>query len=108
MESQDCIFCKIVKGEVPANFEYEGDKVVVFPDIHPQAPVHLLIVPKAHIPHFVELSDKQVWDEMDDVAKELIKKHNLVERGYRLIMNGGASALVDHLHMHLLGEVAAE
>ena len=100
MESQDCIFCKIVKGEVPANFEYEGDKVVVFPDIHPQAPVHLLIVPKAHIPHF--------GDEMDDVAKELIKKHNLVERGYRLIMNGGASALVDHLHMHLLGEVAAE
>lgn len=104
----DCIFCKIIKKEIPADFEYEGKSVIVFASIEPKAPVHLLIVPKAHVPHFAELSDKKIWDEMDDVAKQLIEKHNLTERGYRLTMNGGPAAQVKHLHMHLLGEVTAD
>lgn len=104
---KDCIFCKIAGGEIPAEFEHKGENVVVFADINPQAPIHLLIVPKKHIQQFAAVGpdEKNVWDEMVGVARELIGKHNLVEKGYRIVLNGGPAAQVDHLHMHLLGEV---
>lgn len=105
----DCVFCKIVAGEIKTNFEYEGENVVVFPDISPKAPTHLLIVPKKHVPHFVRMAkeDESLWQEMHEVAKELIAKHDLTNKGYRLVTNGGTAALVPHLHMHLLGGVTA-
>lgn len=108
--SEECIFCKIVAGKVAANFEYKSGRVVVFPDIHPQAPIHFLIVPQKHIPEFAAISpkDQAVWDEMIKVVGELIDKHNLREKGYRLLLNGGPAALVQHLHLHLLGEVSRE
>lgn len=110
MQLQDCIFCKIVQGRVPANFEYKGENVVVFTDIKPAAPIHLLIVPKKHIAEFATIGneDKSMWDEMIRIAHKLIEKHGLRKRGYRLVMNGGPAALVPHLHMHLLGELGAK
>lgn len=89
---------------------YETSDVVVFADIAPKAEVHLLIVPKKHIEHFaaVEKEDKGILDEMMQVAKNLIVEQGLVEKGYRIVMNGGKAAHVRHLHMHLLGGVGVE
>lgn len=103
---QDCIFCKIVQGEVPSEKEYEDEKIVVFHDIHPKAPFHLLIVPKEHISEFADLQDLGIWGKMAKIAQDLIKKHGLSSKGYRLVNNGGGAALIDHLHLHLLGEIA--
>lgn len=101
-----CIFCKIVQGSVPSKKEYEDEEVVVFHDIHPKAPFHLLIVPKEHIVEFIELENLGIWTKMSKIAQELIKKHGLTTRGYRLVNNGGGAALIDHLHLHLLGDIA--
>lgn len=103
-----CIFCKIVKGEIPSRKEYEDEDVLAFDNINPEAPIHFLIVPKAHIEKFADLEDLAIWQKMSQVAKDLIHKHGLVEKGYRLVNNGGPAALVSHLHLHLLGEVKAE
>ena len=108
MNNQTCIFCKIVKGEIPADFTLKTKDTVVFADIKPTAPLHLLIVPKKHISHFALLEnvDKKIWGEMTKVARDLISRHDLSEKGYRIILNGGPAAMVQHLHMHLLGEVS--
>lgn len=102
----NCIFCKIIQGEVPSKKEHEDDEVIVFHDIHPKAPLHLLIVPKEHISEFIELEDLGIWEKMSKVAQNLIKKHGLAKKGYRLVNNGGGAALIDHLHLHLLGDIA--
>lgn len=107
---KDCVFCKIIKGEVPAKFEYQSENIAVFPDINPKAEIHFLVVPRKHIPEFAALEpgDKDVWDEMVDQAKILIKKFDLEDKGYRLAINGGGAALVNHLHLHLLGGITAQ
>lgn len=107
---EDCIFCKIAGKQIPSDIVYEGDNIVAFRDIAPKAPTHLLIVPKKHIEHFAKASDedKEILDEMMKTAKNLILKHALTEKGYRLVMNGGPAAHVQHLHLHLLGEVGVE
>lgn len=102
---QVCVFCKIVNKEIPAKVEYEDEGILVFHDIHPKAPVHLLIISKEHIKEFADVSDMSVWARMGEVAKELIDKLSLREKGYRLVSNGSGAALIDHLHLHLLGEV---
>lgn len=106
----DCIFCKIAKGEIPTEFIYQDDKVMAFKDINPKAPVHILIVSKKHISEFIVLapSDKTIWDEMIKQAAELIEKFDLKNKGYRLGLNGGGAALINHLHLHLLGGITAE
>ncbi len=102
---EKCIFCKIVKGEVPATKEYEDEEILVIRDIHPKADVHLLIVPKVHLPEFADLESLEIWTKMSQVAKDLIEKFNLRENGYRLVNNGAGAALIQHLHLHLLGNV---
>ena len=103
----DCIFCKIIAGEAPADIRYRDDKIVVFPDINPEAPVHLLIVTKKHIPSVAELSkeDSHLMGEMTLVANELARREGIAEKGYRLVINCGKQGGqgVPHLHMHLLG-----
>ena len=101
----ECIFCKVVAGEVPSTKEYEDEDILVFRDIHPKADVHLLIVPKKHVAEFADLPDLEIWEKMSKVAKELIEKLHLRESGYRLVNNGGGAALIEHLHLHLLGNV---
>lgn len=111
--SKDCIFCKIVKKELPKEFILETDQVMVFPDIAPVAPVHLLVVPKNHIREFGALGelgdeDWQIWQEMVKILIELIRKYELINKGYRIITNGGGAQLIDHFHIHLMGGIAKE
>jgi len=106
----DCIFCKIANKEIPKEFTLETGQVVVFPDIHPVAPVHLLIVPKKHIKEFGKLgkADQKIWEEMVMVLHKLIKKYGLINKGYRIVTNGGGAQAIDHFHIHLMGEINKE
>ena len=101
----DCIFCKIANKEISANIVFEDENVVVFPDLHPRAPIHLLIVPKTHFSDFLE-ADADIKNHMLEIAKKIIEEKGLNLKGYRMIVNGGGAALVSHLHFHLLGEIA--
>ncbi|WP_027717872.1 histidine triad nucleotide-binding protein [Desulfovirgula thermocuniculi] len=103
---QDCIFCKIVRREIPAEIVYEDEGVMVFKDINPVAPVHLLVIPKKHIPTFFDLQeeDVSVLGRVQLAAARVAAKMNL-EKGFRLVSNcrEDAGQLVFHLHYHLLG-----
>lgn len=103
----DCLFCKIIKGEIPTNKAYEDDEVIAFHDLNPQAPVHLLVIPKKHIPTVGDLEDIDVVvvGNMIKVAKELAKENEITGSGFRLIFNNNRDAgqEVFHLHLHLLG-----
>lgn len=102
----DCLFCNIVKGQIPSEKVYEDNDVYAFKDVNPEAPVHILIIPKRHIKSVDELkeTDKELVGHIFLVAKKLAKENKL-ENGYRLVSNigeeGGQS--VKHLHFHLLG-----
>ena len=99
----DCIFCKIAKHEEPKEFTYEDEDVMVFPDIHPQKPTHLLIIPKKHYHDFLALDDEILWNKLRDTAQNMIREFNLVETGFRLSNNGGGGQLINHFHLHLMG-----
>lgn len=99
----DCIFCKIARYEVAKEFIYEDEDVMVFPDIHPIKPIHLLVVSKKHIPDFLDIQDKEILDKMRLVIQKMIKDQNLNGKGYRLGVNGGGAQSIDHLHIHLMG-----
>jgi histidine triad (HIT) family protein len=103
----DCIFCKIVAGEIPSDIVYRDDEVIAFRDINPQAPVHLLIIPRKHIPALTELTeaDSSLTARMVNVANQLAVKEGISSGGYRLVINCGQQGgqLVQHLHLHLLG-----
>lgn len=103
----DCIFCKIVNRELPSKVVYESDKVYAFLDINPEAPVHVLIVPKVHIASHNDLKAENV-DIMKDIhlaANEIAKQFGIAESGYRLINNCGPDSgqTVFHMHYHLIG-----
>ena len=103
----DCIFCKIINKEIPVDFVYEDDELVAFKDIHPIAPVHILIIPKEHIPTIDDLEKKHqsLIGSMVFVAKNLARDFNTAEDGYKLLFrvkkHGGQE--VDHVHLHLIG-----
>ncbi len=103
----DCIFCQIVAGKIPSDIVYQDEEVAAFRDINPQAPVHLLIIPKKHIPSLAHLSETEspLIGHMVNTANELAKGEGISESGYRLAINCGKEGgqLVSHLHMHLLG-----
>ncbi|MBI4655662.1 MAG: histidine triad nucleotide-binding protein [Elusimicrobia bacterium] len=102
----DCIFCKIASGEVKSRIEHEDDDIVVFHDLNPHAPVHLLIIPKKHIGRLSECSEDDVHllGKIQLAAKKIAAKLN-IENGFRLVTNNGRNAgqSVDHIHYHLLG-----
>ncbi|WP_072866949.1 histidine triad nucleotide-binding protein [Desulfofundulus thermosubterraneus] len=104
---QDCIFCKIVKKEIPAEIVYEDEHVMAFKDIHPAAPVHLLLIPKKHIPTFFDLADEDVSiiGRVQLAAARVARQLDLEEKGFRLVSNckEDAGQLVFHIHYHLLG-----
>jgi len=99
----DCIFCKIRDRIIPKEFTYEDDDVMVFPDITPLKPIHLLIVPKKHIKDFLELTDDALSNKLRTVIQKMITQQGLTNKGYRLVVNGGGAQVVDHLHIHLTG-----
>ena len=102
----DCLFCSIIKGEIPSTKIYEDDLVYVFADIAPQAPVHMVMVPKAHIPSANELTEENaaVVGHIFAVAAKLAKEQGFAENGYRIVNNCGEDGgqTVGHLHFHLL------
>jgi len=99
-----CIFCEIIKGNIPSNKVLENDKFLAFNDINPIAPIHILIIPKTHIESF-NTTSSEVMAEMTDFIKEVAKKVGVYEDGYRLItnINDNGGQEVKHLHFHLLG-----
>ncbi len=105
--SKDCIFCKIITGQLKTEIVYENDFVLAFKDLNPQAPVHLLVIPKTHIEKISDLNqdNKNVVAELVIAANEIAKKYKIVETGYRLVFNCGSDAgqAVFHIHLHLLG-----
>lgn len=104
---EDCIFCKILKKEIPSTMIYEDDKVYAFNDIHPEAPVHVLIIPKLHISTLndVNVDNAYLISHVYLVAKDIAKKLGIDKTGYRIISNcgGDAGQTVFHIHFHLLG-----
>ncbi|MCW5875599.1 MAG: histidine triad nucleotide-binding protein [Anaerolineales bacterium] len=107
MRDPDCIFCKIVAGELPAEMVYQDEQVSAFRDIHPKAPIHILIVPNRHIPSTSELSleDDALAGRLLTVVPGIVEAEGIAQRGYRLIANAGSDGRqeVFHLHIHLLG-----
>jgi histidine triad (HIT) family protein len=103
----DCLFCRIIKREIPASIVYEDDQVVAFNDINPQAPTHVLVVPKRHIASLNDLQaeDDQIVGEMVRRAAALAKDRGLSERGFRTVFNTNRDAgqTVFHIHLHLVG-----
>ncbi|HXG40499.1 MAG TPA: histidine triad nucleotide-binding protein, partial [Candidatus Limnocylindrales bacterium] len=105
--SSDCLFCRIVAGEVPSTKVHEDDLVVAIRDIAPRAPTHILLMPREHIASAAELTEAHgpLLGRLFAVAAELARREGIAEAGYRLVTNvgryGGQS--VDHLHVHLLG-----
>ena len=104
---KNCTFCQIIKGEKPADLVYQDDSLVVFKDIRPHAPVHLLIVPRKHIRSVNDLrdEDKEVISDMIFKAREIARDQEVSESGYKLLFNieRGGGQVIFHLHMHLLG-----
>ncbi|MGH7246007.1 MAG: HIT family protein [Candidatus Levyibacteriota bacterium] len=99
----DCVFCDVREGKYGTKFLYQDEDVMVFPDIHPIKPIHLLIVPKEHITEFSVLDNDALWTKMRHITKKMIEEQGLSDKGYRLIVNGGGAQVIDHLHIHLTG-----
>ena len=103
----DCIFCMIAGGKVPTDFLYEDEDVVVFPDIKPITPVHLMVIPRKHISSLAEMADEDtpLVGKMTRVANQVAREQGIAENGYRITINSGADSgqIIFHLHMHLMG-----
>ena len=103
----DCLFCKILDGEIPCDKVYENDQVIAFRDVNPQAPTHILVIPRKHISTVNDLTadDKNIVGEMVLAAQTVAKQEGIEESGYRLVMNcnEGAGQTVFHIHLHIMG-----
>ena len=103
----DCVFCKIIKGDIPCSKVYEDDNVLAFDDIHPMAPVHVIIIPKQHIPTLMDIDSKKsdIMNNLVSAAQKVARMKSIDEKGFRTAINCNAEGgqLVFHLHMHLLG-----
>jgi histidine triad (HIT) family protein len=103
--ADSCLFCRIIRKEIPAKIVAENEDCVAFRDINPQAPVHILVVPRAHIPSLNEVTDPTVVGTLTSLASDLARREGVAESGYRVVLNTNADAgqTVFHLHLHLLG-----
>lgn len=100
-----CIFCKIVKKEIPSSIVYEDDKVLAFNDISPQAPTHVIVIPREHVASLAEIKDLSVLSDLFRVVNKIAADRGIAKSGFRTVINNGRAAgqAVDHLHIHLLG-----
>lgn len=101
----DCLFCKIISKEIPSNYVYETSDFVVIPDIHPQAPIHLLILPKVHYGEFLDMP-QSLLTALTELTKKIIHDQQIVQ--YRLVNNGKGAAFIDHFHLHILGKISKD
>lgn len=103
---EDCLFCKIIKGEIPANKVYEDEEILAFYDINPQAPIHILVIPKKHITSLahMEKEDEAIVGKIYGVINKIAEDKGFKEDGYRVVVNCGKNAgqTVMHLHFHIL------
>jgi histidine triad (HIT) family protein len=105
--SEECIFCRIIAGEIPADIVYQDEDFLAFRDIMPKAPTHVLVIPKTHVTSTAELTDGQeeLAGRLIIIAKNLAEKEGIAKKGYRLVINCGSEGgqIVPHLHLHLIG-----
>ena len=103
--SADCLFCRIVRREIPASIVYEDDDCVAFRDIGPQAPTHILVIPRQHVSTLDEVSEPLLIGRLMSAAAQVARQEGIVESGYRTVINtnAGAGQTVFHLHVHVLG-----
>jgi len=101
----DCIFCRIAAGEIPSNLVYQDEHVVAFPDIHPAAPTHLLVIPRRHVESVAQLDDAQLAGRLLRAVRTVAEQAGVAERGYRVVTNIGREGgqTVPHLHFHVMG-----
>ncbi len=103
----DCLFCKIAAGDIPSQTVFENEHIIAFRDVAPQAPTHILIIPRKHIATINDMTadDRMLVGEMVAVAKEIARAEGLSDNGYRLVFNCNKDAgqAVFHIHLHLLG-----
>jgi len=101
---EECVFCKIIRGEIPSEKVYEDEKVLAFKDIHPAAPIHILIIPKQHVQNILEAKDIEMIQALMEAVRKIAKQLGIEEKGFRLITNCGKDSgqEVMHLHFHLL------
>ncbi len=104
---EECIFCKIIRKEIPAGIVYEDEKMIAFNDINPQAPVHILLIPKEHFPSLNEIPEdkKGILSHLLLKAKEMAREKKIADRGYRIVLNTARESgqEVLHIHFHLIG-----
>lgn len=102
----DCIFCKIIKGDIPSSKVYEDEEILAFNDINPAVPIHVLVIPKKHIQSLADMQegDEKIISKIYKVMNEIAEKQGFKEKGYRVIVNCGKDGgqEVGHLHFHLL------
>ena len=101
----DCLFCKIIKKEIPGELLYDTEDFIVVKDIHPQAPVHLLVIPKKHYVEFLEMP-QELLAILTNLTKRIISEQKIM--AYRLVNNGKGAAVIDHFHLHILGKIDKE
>lgn len=105
---ESCIFCKIRDRIIPKEFTYEDKDIMVFPDIRPVAPIHLLIMPKKHFRDFGDFKGVEndgLFLKLKTVIQKMIREQRIEDKGYRLVVNGGGAQIIDHLHVHLMGAI---
>ena len=106
MRMEECLFCKIIKGEVPSQKVYEDEEILAFKDIHPAAPIHILVIPKKHIDSLAQMQaeDEEMTGKIYHVINQIAEEQGFKENGYRVIVNCGKDGgqEVMHLHFHLL------
>ena len=107
MSEQDCLFCKIVAGDIPADIIFDSDTAIAFRDINPQAPTHVLVIPRKHIATINDLdeADRETVGDLYLAARDIARQEGIAEEGYRAVMNcnAGAGQTVFHIHLHILG-----
>lgn len=107
MNEQDCLFCKVVAGDIPAEIVYESESALAFRDINPQAPTHVLVIPRKHISTIndIDEADRELVGDLYMAAKAIAVDEGIAESGYRAVMNcnEGAGQSVFHIHLHVLG-----
>ena len=107
MANENCLFCKILSGDIPAELVYESETAVAFRDINPQAPTHVLVIPRKHISTIndIEADDEAIIGSLYTAAREIAAQEGIAEDGYRAVMNcnEGAGQTVFHIHLHVVG-----
>ena len=103
--SKDCLFCRIAKGEIPADIVMQNDDAVAFRDISPKAPTHILVIPRKHVGSLNDADESVDLGALVRAAADVARQEGLAEPGYRIVLNTGAHGgqTVDHLHLHILG-----